>query len=593
MRRADLVAMAIPTLVLAGWGWQRRWMTDDGLIFTRVVRQIAAGNGPVYNVGERAETSTSTAWQWLLVAAHYLSPLSDAENAVYLGLLLSVAGFWLALDATRRIMRGLGVQRLLLPAGAAVFAVLPPVWDFMTAGMEIGLILFWIGGSWALLVRVWERRVVGAGRLAALGVWFGIGPMIRPDLGITTVVFFAAVLLIARPGWRRAAAAVAAGVFLPAAYEIFRMGYYGVVFPMPGVTKEAGASQWGRGWDYVLDFNGPYQLWIPLLCLAVAGILLLRAGAGRGGVPASGLGPFAEPYRIVVAAPALAAALQTFYLVKVGGDFMHGRLWVPLLLLALLPALLVPLHRPVATAAVAAVLVWSVVCVAVLRPSGGATTKPPVPNAGGMNQVWNERGVTTRATGQHNPVTADAHVAYNRVMTGLLVRAHEDGRRVLMLDPRYGAVFGLPPDFALPLRPDIPNTAALVIGKLGAGGAMMPLDGLLADVWGLSSTLGAHLEQTHFIASGHQKLLAPAWNIALYADPSSFASVPSGLAAQEDIQAAYRTTQCGAVAELLASVSQPMSWDRFWSNLTGAYDRTKLRIPADPKAAERKFCGTD
>ncbi|WP_161357148.1 hypothetical protein [Streptomyces sp. SID3343] len=571
--------MLIPTAILAALGWHQRWMTDDGLIFTRVVRQIAEGHGPVYSVGERAETSTSTAWQWLLVAAHYAGPFSDAENAVYLGLALSVAGFWVGTNATRRVFRGLGVERLLVPAGALVFVVIPPVWDFLTAGMETGLILLWIGTSWVLLVTAWERPAgaVAARRLLPSALYFGLGPLIRPDLGITTVAFLVALAALARSTWWQCAAMTGVAAALPAAYEVFRMGYYGQLLPMPAVTKEAGESQWERGWDYVTDFNRPYQLWIPLLLLAGTAGLLLRVR-----VPD-------RRTRVVVATPVAAALMQIGYLVKVGGDFMHGRLWVPLLFLLLLPLLLVPFHRSAAFV-VSAVLVWSLVCAVALRPGGGATTKPAVRAANTMNQVWNERGVTTRATGEHNPVTASAHIAYNEQMYALLLRARADGRRVLMLDPRYGAVFGLPPDYALPLRADVDTSAVLVIGKLGAGGAMMPLDGLLADVWGLSSTLGAHLEQTNFTASGHQKLLAPAWNIALYVDPTAFANVPPSLASQEQINAAHRTLNCGAVKELLDSVTEPMTFGRFWKNLTGTYDRTALRIPADPVRAEHKFC---
>ena len=37
-------------------------MSDDGLIVLRTVRNLLAGNGPVFNAGERVEANTSTAW---------------------------------------------------------------------------------------------------------------------------------------------------------------------------------------------------------------------------------------------------------------------------------------------------------------------------------------------------------------------------------------------------------------------------------------------------------------------------------------------------------------------------------------------------
>lgn len=51
----------------------RRWMSDDGLIVLRTVRNLLEGNGPVFNVGERVEANTSTLWQYLIVVGHWLS----------------------------------------------------------------------------------------------------------------------------------------------------------------------------------------------------------------------------------------------------------------------------------------------------------------------------------------------------------------------------------------------------------------------------------------------------------------------------------------------------------------------------------------
>jgi arabinofuranosyltransferase len=87
--------------------------------------------------------------------------------------------------------------------------------------------------------------------------------------------------------------------------------------------------------------------------------------------------------------------------------------------------------------------------------------------------------------------------------------------------------------------------------------------------------------------TGHEKPLPWSWVIADFAAPSA---APFGATA-EQIAAARRALQCGELAELLASVREPMSAGRFWDNLTGSIARTRLVIPADPIEAERKFCG--
>ncbi|NUU22032.1 MAG: hypothetical protein HOV68_11050 [Streptomycetaceae bacterium] len=583
LRPSDLVAMAVPTLILAVMGWQKRWMTDDGLIFTRAVRQILEGNGPVYNIGERAETSTSTLWQWVLVFADPLSPFSTAETAVYLGLALSVVGFWIALNATRRVYRELSTRAYLLPAGALVFVAVPVMWDFLTAGMETGLIIFWIGTSWSLLVSVWQRPSgeVRLRRILWTAFFFGLGPLVRPDLGLAMVLLLVSLALLVRARWTRCIAILVAAGALPAAYEIVRMGYYGLIFPMPALTKEAGESLYGRGWDYLTDFNRPYRLWIPLLLLVVVAALVVRENklATR----------LNRRTTILLATPVVTAFAQTLYIIKVGGDFMHGRMWLPVLLMLLLPLLLTPFTK-LSTPLVAAIAAWSVACGGWMRSGDITTNSPHWRPDHQVYQVWNERGFYTNETKTDNPVSMQPHINTIKGTYQLLVHANADGRHVLYLDPNYARAFGLPVDFAMPLKPELDYPVGLVIGRLGVGGAAVPLDGIVVDLWGLSSAVGAHIEQTNFDAAGHQKLLPPAWNIALYVDPKAYARIPANFATQQEINAARHTLECGDVKELVESVTEPMSFDRFWKNLTGAFDRTKLRIPSDPIKAEQKFC---
>jgi arabinofuranosyltransferase len=56
------------------------------------------------------------------------------------------------------------------------------------------------------------------------------------------------------------------------------------------------------------------------------------------------------------------------------------------------------------------------------------------------------------------------------------------------------------------------------------------------------------------------------------------------------LQAARATLQCGAVKKLIDAESAPLTWSRFFDNLTGAFGRTSLSIPTDPLKAEKKFC---
>src|SRR5262249_38487451 len=155
-------------------------------------------------------------------------------------------------------------------------------------------------------------------------------------LGIVTLVFGTAGYLIVRPPLRRALALLATALALPFGYQIFRMGYYGELVPNTAIEKEAQSSNWGTGWDYAENFISPYHLWLPLLMLA----LVVRVGWWRRDDDRTG--------RANLVAPAAAAAtgvIMAGYVIKVGGDFMHGRMLLPATFCLLLPVMLVPLKQ--------------------------------------------------------------------------------------------------------------------------------------------------------------------------------------------------------------------------------------------------------
>ena len=130
-----LVRPRLPVFLLPGatavayvmLGWSRRWTLDDAFINYRVVKQIEAGNGPVFNTGERVEVATSTAWLVILTIGDLLSPLSIEWTALVLQLAFGVAGLLLGMAGALRLAdlrRGTGSTGWVLPVGAAAFFAL-------------------------------------------------------------------------------------------------------------------------------------------------------------------------------------------------------------------------------------------------------------------------------------------------------------------------------------------------------------------------------------------------------------------------------------------------------------------------------------
>lgn len=214
-------AILIPAILLAIAAWQYHWMADDGFINLRIVRNITTGHGPVFNPGERVEASTSPLWVAVLTLADVVLPLRLEWIAVLTGITLTVLGV-LGLGYGAWVLhRDADDPRVFIPVGSVVLLAIAPTWKFASSGLENGLSLAWIG---AVLVCVahWARG-------ARLRWWqllvVGLGPLVRPELGLLTLGVLVVVIgAERRAGIRHALGVAAITLSLPIAYEIFRAG---------------------------------------------------------------------------------------------------------------------------------------------------------------------------------------------------------------------------------------------------------------------------------------------------------------------------------------------------------------------------------
>jgi arabinofuranosyltransferase len=116
-RRAATVTAVLLVATVVAYGalvLQRAWISDDGLIFLRTVRQVLAGHGPVFNVGERVEANTSTLWTLVLLGLALVPGVRLELLSVGACAVLSVVALGLALDASRRFA---ALGRVVVPAG--------------------------------------------------------------------------------------------------------------------------------------------------------------------------------------------------------------------------------------------------------------------------------------------------------------------------------------------------------------------------------------------------------------------------------------------------------------------------------------------
>jgi arabinofuranosyltransferase len=549
----------VPALIVLIGGWQYRWLDEDAFINFRIVDQIFHGNGPVFNAGERVEAATSPAWLGVLVVGRgVFGPFADINwITIVLGLAAAVAAFVVAGAAARLVHRG--EPGVVVPVGALLVSTVAVTWEFATSGLEMGLVWLWLATAWLALVWAARSPSCTGWRRIAFCIAIGSAPLVRPELGVTMVCVLVAWFWLVRP--RRIVPDVVAIFALPVAYELFRMGYYATIVPNTGLAKDAGGLHAGQGWDYLTDFVKPYHLWLPLVLVAATIVIRHVTNPDR---------------RLLIATVAMVVGgvLEGAYIVAIGGDYMHGRLLLPAFFAIALPAsarlsgvcqgsFSDPDRRPARVRAATIVVVslaavWALVGIAFLRPP-----TPPPGRGFGPADIADWRTVTGAAI-EPGDIALGVNGNEARAQYDAGVRGYF---KVTDKKPRPG---------------NDPNAYVITLGSIGVPAYHAGPNVWVIDIGGLAEPLAARTDPIPGRQAGHRKQIDDAWYDARF-----------GVVNPDDPKAvaASKALQCGDVKKLLEAVDGKLTPGRFFSNMLHSFSFTRLKVPADPVAAEQKFCG--
>ena len=600
-------------VVLFGWGsWQRRWIADDGLIVLRTVRNMLAGNGPVFNQGERVEANTSTAWTYLMYAGSWVGgPMRMEYIALALALVLSLLGVAMLMLGTGRLYAPSlrGRRAIMLPAGALVYIALPPSRDFATSGLESGLTLAYLGLLWWMMA-CWSQplRTRSDSRvfLGALAFVAGFSVLVRPELALMGGLALIMMLIAARTRRNRVLIVVAGG-FLPVAYEVFRMGYYGLLVPGTALAKDAAGDKWSQGMIYLSNFNRPYALWVPAVLLA--GLALVVSASRRKAIrytPAPAHGPLARSVQspaAVVGFILVSGLLQALYWIRQGGDFMHGRVLLAPLFCLLAPVAVVPVVFPDGTRLSREAGYWLAGAVSALwmAVAGWSLWAANSPGMGDdatrvtYSGIVDERRFYAQATGHAHPLTAADYLDYPR-MRAVLVALNNTPEGALLLPSGNYDQWDLVPPIRPESRPDAPppprkGPHTVFFTNLGMVGMNVGLDVRVIDQIGLANPVAAHTARLQHGRIGHDKNLFPDWVIADGPWVKWHPGVP-GYIDPQWVAEAEKALQCPATEAVLNSVRAPMGFHRFVSNFLNSIEFTRYRIDRVPRY-ELIRCGLD
>ncbi|WP_253782232.1 flagellar motor control protein ZomB [Nocardia amikacinitolerans] len=600
LSRATFVGgIALTAALFTIGGWQRRWIADDGLIVLRTVRNLLAGNGPVFNMDERVETNTSTAWTYIVWFFSWLTQARLEYVVLGIALTLSVAAMVFAMLGTARLWGGTK-SALLLPAGVLVYIAVPPARDYATSGLESGLVICWLGALWWLMLRWAQAERVRLAGLFGLVFFAGLAPLIRPEMTLVgalalLMIFFAPLPETRfRPIVLRAVIVGVAGL-VPLGYQIWRMGYYGLPYPNTAVAKDAGGAKWSQGFTYLWDLVGPYYLWIPLLVLLVLGVVVARS-ATAGAKPAATEGrlrrfsAWLRSPAAVVTLVLVSGFLLTIYALRVGGDFMHGRMLLPQLFLLLLPVAVIPLRLPEGGLRT---VNWSfaVILIAWLGTLGWAlfasgTTAIKTGTKISSSGIVDERVYYVLNTGHDHPIRAEDYLDYPRIRAMVNNIQETPNGGLLLNSPSFMFWYIAPPPQPIP---DGGAGHTVYFLNLGMTSMNVPLDVRVIDQMGLAYPLAAHTERLADGRIGHDKNLYPDWVVVDAGMVDKKPWMPWYL--DEKWVAQARTAMsCPETQALLISSRDPLTFERFRHNLRNALSFAKYRIERVPKY-EIQRCG--
>ncbi len=291
---------------------------DDAYISLRYAQNLVAGNGLVFNGGERVEGYSNFSWT-LLLALFLKLGAPAVETSRWLGILFGVG----AILAAARLAASLeGRWGLAAAATAALIAGNSAFALWSTGGLETALFVFLV--TWGL-----ERGLapdLNERQRAAAPLLLCLAALTRPDGPLIFALWFilrGAAVVAPGEDTRRAPmraparrllrdVALFAGPLVP--YALWKLAYYGDLLPNTYYAK-AGLSlaYVGRGLEYAGEYFHAYGMW---------GVTPVLAGVA-----------FAIRGRRSVEAQLLFVWLgYAAYVVAIGGDVLYvHRFWLPTL----------------------------------------------------------------------------------------------------------------------------------------------------------------------------------------------------------------------------------------------------------------------
>ena len=271
---ATMIAQS--SFVFAG----RRWfcLFDDAMISMRYAQNLVAGDGLVFNRGERVEGFTNPLWCLMMAGAHLA--VRDIAKVSLVVQVVSAAALIANLVLLWKLVGELAPQRPLLRwTVCGLTALFYPLNYFAVSGMEVGAVAALVTASMLSVAQILDE-----GRLRALPYWMlGLATLVRPDVVVIFATLAAGLFFyLPRERIRQmffAAAWGAAFVLLP---TLLRHAYYGTWVPNTYALKVQGIPAALRSWyGLQIFFDFAQRAWLVPIWAPLLAVTLTRRPAVR------------------------------------------------------------------------------------------------------------------------------------------------------------------------------------------------------------------------------------------------------------------------------------------------------------------------
>jgi len=227
--RIGLIVAAVAIVTYgASAGLMGVGLVDDTYIFVRYAENFAAGEGLVFNPGERVEGYTSPLWVALL---GLIGTVSDVDLVALSGWLSALFGVLTIVAVVWFGARVLPPDRTILIAAPALFLATSPSFVYWTwSGMGTGLFTF----LFLITFAVFARQVDGPGTMFGAGVCLLLAALSRLEIVGLLVVYTPFIFYLSGSDRRAAArkcASFVAPVALLAIHFVWRYNYYDSLLP--------------------------------------------------------------------------------------------------------------------------------------------------------------------------------------------------------------------------------------------------------------------------------------------------------------------------------------------------------------------------